>query len=170
MEGLQRLGRCWPNSISCSRSRTNAAAVVQHAVTRVEGTREYYLLPRRSPRPHRINWTPYGWCWYGPNRQIHILIYMPYTHGPPSVVGPRPLHNLPLLLRRACKRMFQVFHLDVAYILQWLHTCFSGVSDVCCKCFSCFRIYITSASSGCCKSKSSVAHVVMGPTCHRACA
>jgi hypothetical protein len=23
------------------------------------------------------------------------------------------------------KRMFQVFHLDVANILQWLHTCFS---------------------------------------------
>jgi hypothetical protein len=36
------------------------------------------------------------------------------------------------------KRMFQVFYLDMAYILQWLHTCFSGVSDVCCKCFSCF--------------------------------
>jgi hypothetical protein len=34
--------------------------------------------------------------------------------------------------------MLQVFHLDVAYVLQWLRTCFSGVSDVCCKCFNCF--------------------------------
>jgi hypothetical protein len=37
------------------------------------------------------------------------------------------------------KRMFQVFHLDVANILQWLHTCFYSVSDICCKCFSCFE-------------------------------
>jgi hypothetical protein len=37
------------------------------------------------------------------------------------------------------KRMFQVFHLDVAYILQWLHMCFSDVSDICYKCFSYFR-------------------------------
>jgi hypothetical protein len=32
----------------------------------------------------------------------------------------------------------QVFHLDIAYVLQWLHTCFSRVSDVCCKCFNYF--------------------------------
>jgi hypothetical protein len=32
------------------------------------------------------------------------------------------------------KHIFQVFYLDVAYILQWLHMCFSSVSDVCCKC------------------------------------
>jgi hypothetical protein len=30
------------------------------------------------------------------------------------------------------------FHLDVAYVLQWLHMCFSRVSDVYCKCFNCF--------------------------------
>jgi hypothetical protein len=29
----------------------------------------------------------------------------------------------------------QGFHLDVAYVLQWLHMCFSRVSDVCCTCF-----------------------------------
>jgi hypothetical protein len=68
------------------------------------------------------------------------------------------------------KCMFQVFHRNVVYILQWLHTCFSGVSDVCCKCFSRFRTYVASASSGCCKNRSSVAHVVMGSTCRRACA
>jgi hypothetical protein len=34
--------------------------------------------------------------------------------------------------------MLQVFHLDVTYVLQWLHTCFSSVLDVCCKCFNCF--------------------------------
>jgi hypothetical protein len=33
--------------------------------------------------------------------------------------------------------MLQVFHLDVAYVLQW-HMCFPGVSDVCCKYFNCF--------------------------------
>ena len=31
--------------------------------------------------------------------------------------------------------MLQVFYLDVAYVLQCLHTCFSGVSYVCRKCF-----------------------------------
>ena len=37
-----------------------------------------------------------------------------------------------------------MFHLDVIYVLQWLHTCFSSifrcfasVSDVCCMCFGC---------------------------------
>jgi hypothetical protein len=50
--------------------------------------------------------------------------------------------------------MLQVFHPDVAYVfthvasdssrcvayvLQWLHTCFPHVSDVCYKCFYCFR-------------------------------
>jgi hypothetical protein len=45
-----------------------------------------------------------------------------------------------MLLSVSCyfKRMFQVFHLDIAYILQWLYTCFSCVSNVCCKCFGCF--------------------------------
>ena len=38
--------------------------------------------------------------------------------------------------------MFQVFHtyvasvdMDVAYVLQWLQTCFPIVLDVCCKLF-----------------------------------
>jgi hypothetical protein len=35
--------------------------------------------------------------------------------------------------------MLQVFLLDVAYVLQWLHACFSRVSNICCKCFNCFR-------------------------------
>ena len=35
-------------------------------------------------------------------------------------------------------RMLQVFYLDVAYVLQWLQTCFPGVLDVCCKCFNYF--------------------------------
>jgi hypothetical protein len=54
--------------------------------------------------------------------------------------------------------MLQVFYLDAAYILQWLHTCFSRVSDVCCKCFNCF---------GRCKSRSGVtlAHICSGPIC-----
>jgi hypothetical protein len=34
--------------------------------------------------------------------------------------------------------MLQVFHANVAYVLQWLHTCFPHVSDICCKCFNCF--------------------------------
>jgi hypothetical protein len=33
------------------------------------------------------------------------------------------------------KRMFYLFRLDVAYILQWIHMCFFYVLDVCCKCF-----------------------------------
>jgi hypothetical protein len=40
----------------------------------------------------------------------------------------------------------QVFHQDVAYI-------FVSVSDVCSKCFSCFRIYVASVSSGYFKSR-----------------
>ena len=59
--------------------------------------------------------------------------------------------------------MLQVFHLDIAYVLQWLHTCFSSVSDVSCKCF---QTYVVSVSSGCCKSRSSVAHVAMEPIGH----
>jgi hypothetical protein len=48
----------------------------------------------------------------------------------------------------------QRFHLHVPYVLQWLHTCFPGVSDICCK-----------YSSRCYKSRTGVAHVVVGPTC-----
>jgi hypothetical protein len=28
---------------------------------------------------------------------------------------------------------------NVTYVLQWLHMCFPRVSDVCCRCFNCFR-------------------------------
>ena len=35
-------------------------------------------------------------------------------------------------------RMLHVFYLNVAYVLQWLHTCFLGVSDIYCKCFNYF--------------------------------
>jgi len=34
--------------------------------------------------------------------------------------------------------MLQVFHLDVAYVLQWLHKCFLVCSHVCCKYFKYF--------------------------------
>jgi hypothetical protein len=34
--------------------------------------------------------------------------------------------------------MLQMLHPDVVYVLQWLHTYFSRVSDICCKCFDCF--------------------------------
>ena len=50
--------------------------------------------------------------------------------------------------------VLQVFHLDVAYI-------FTSVSDVCSKCFSCFHTYFASVSSGCFKSRSSVAASVL---------
>jgi hypothetical protein len=54
-----------------------------------------------------------------------------------------------LHIRACCKIMFsrgfrcfihvlQMFYLDVAYILRWLHTCFQVFLGVC-KCFSCFR-------------------------------
>jgi hypothetical protein len=33
---------------------------------------------------------------------------------------------------------YKCFHLDVAYVLQWVQTCFPRVLDVCCKCFNCF--------------------------------
>ena len=62
-------------------------------------------------------------------------------------------------------RMLQVFYLDVAYILQWLQTCFPGVSDVCCKCFNCFErmlqvfhLYVVKVDLG-------VAHVAVGLIC-----
>jgi hypothetical protein len=53
--------------------------------------------------------------------------------------------------------------MDVTYILQWLYMCFSSVSDVCCKCFSCFGRMLQVFHLD-------VARVVMGPTCHCACA
>jgi hypothetical protein len=57
--------------------------------------------------------------------------------------------------------MLQVFHLNIAYILQWLHTCFPRVFDVCSKCFNCsgYKMF----SSTCCKSRSGIAHVAVDP-------
>jgi hypothetical protein len=77
------------------------------------------------------------------------------------------------------RRMLQAFYLNVAYVASvfiWmLHmlamtfNCF----QVFYKCFRCmlqlfqfFRTYATSVSSGCCKSRSDVAHVGIGPTCY----
>jgi hypothetical protein len=82
------------------------------------------------------------------------------------------------MLQKYIKHMFQVFHLDVAYICNGYTHVFFCVSDICCNrlkkdiccnCFSCFRTYVASVSSGCYKSRSSVAHVSMGPTYCRAC-
>jgi hypothetical protein len=66
--------------------------------------------------------------------------------------------------------MFQVFHLNVAYISQWLHTCFSGVSDVRCKCFSCFRRMVQVFHLDVANLDLSVAHVAIGLSCRHACA
>jgi len=64
------------------------------------------------------------------------------------------------------------FYLDVAYICIG----FSSVFRCFCKCFRCIlqvfqlvRTHVASVSSGCCKSRSGVAHVAMEPTCCRAC-
>jgi hypothetical protein len=35
--------------------------------------------------------------------------------------------------------ILQVFHLDIAFVLQWLQMYFPSVSDVGCKCFNYFR-------------------------------
>jgi hypothetical protein len=82
-----------------------------------------------------------------------------------------------------CKHMFQVFRVFHTYILSVLSEyciCFAmatnmfflcvqtyviSVSDVCYKCFNCFGRMLQSISSRCCKTRSSVAHVVVGPIC-----
>jgi hypothetical protein len=67
-----------------------------------------------------------------------------------------------------CKRMFQVFHTYVAYVssICWLCTCFqASVLGVCCKCFRCFGRMFQVFSSGYCKSRYGVTHVVMWPNC-----
>jgi hypothetical protein len=78
-----------------------------------------------------------------------------------------------------CFQVFQVFHTYVANVswgccicLQWLHMCFQ-VFLVFYKCFrhmlqvfQLFRMYVASVSSGGCRSRSGVAHVAIGPTCH----
>ena len=63
--------------------------------------------------------------------------------------------------------MLEVFYLDVAYVLQWLFKCFSGVFasvlDVCFNCFICLQTYVVNVLSGCFKSRSGVARVAMTP-------
>jgi uncharacterized integral membrane protein len=54
-------------------------------------------------------------------------------------------------------RMLQVFHLDVCICLQRLHPCFKVFSSV----LQVFQTYVANVSSGCCKSRSDGAHVVM---------
>jgi hypothetical protein len=61
-----------------------------------------------------------------------------------------------------CFQVFQVFHTYVA-----------SVSSECCICFAmathvfswCFRHMLQVFSFGCCKTRSGVAHVAIGPTC-----
>jgi hypothetical protein len=59
--------------------------------------------------------------------------------------------------------MLQVVNSDVAYVLQWLHTCFPRVSDLYCKCFQLFWTYVANVSSRYYKIRSGVAHVAVGP-------
>jgi hypothetical protein len=61
--------------------------------------------------------------------------------------------------------MLQMFHLDVAYVLQWLHTYFFSCFWRMLQVFQLFRTYVANVSSRCCKSRSGVSHVTMGPIC-----
>jgi hypothetical protein len=60
-------------------------------------------------------------------------------------------------------RMLQMFYLDVAYVLQWLQTCFPGVSDVCYKYFNCFRYMLQVFHLDVAKVDLSVVHVAVRP-------
>jgi hypothetical protein len=71
-----------------------------------------------------------------------------------------------------CKRMFQVFHTYVEsifiwmlHVLQWLQTCFPGVSNVCCKCFNYFGCMLQVFHLDVAKVDLGVARVVVGPIC-----
>ena len=59
--------------------------------------------------------------------------------------------------------MLQVFYLDVAYVLQWLQTCFPGVSDVCCKRFNCFENMLQVFHLDVAKVDLGVPYVAVGP-------
>ena len=79
-------------------------------------------------------------------------------------------------------RVLQVFHLDVANVLQLLHTCFQVFLMCFWKCFrrilrgfQLFRMYVASVSSKCFKSSffkkklkvdQDAPHVAICPTCH----
>jgi hypothetical protein len=55
------------------------------------------------------------------------------------------------------RRMFQVFHLDVAYVATALPACFKCVFQI----FHMFHSYVVSVSSGCPKLDLNVAYVAM---------
>jgi hypothetical protein len=57
--------------------------------------------------------------------------------------------------------MLQVFHLDVAYVLQWLHTRFHVFQTYVASVLAVFEIYCKCFIYECCKSRSGVAHVAM---------
>jgi hypothetical protein len=66
--------------------------------------------------------------------------------------------------------MLQVFHLNVAYdwngytrVFKFFFLVFASVML---QVSQLFRMYVASVSSGCCKTRSGVTHVVMRPTYH----
>jgi hypothetical protein len=61
--------------------------------------------------------------------------------------------------------MLQVFYLDVAYVLQWLHM-FSWYFRHMLQVFQLFWMCIGSVLSRCCKSRSDVANVIVRPICY----
>jgi hypothetical protein len=62
-------------------------------------------------------------------------------------------------------RLFQGFHLDVAYILQWLHIFFPVFQTYVENVSAVLQMYIASVSSEYCKSRLGVTHVALGPIC-----
>jgi hypothetical protein len=60
--------------------------------------------------------------------------------------------------------MLQVLHLNVSYVLQWLHMFFWYFRRML-QVFQQFRTYVAIVLSRCYKSRPSVAHVVVGPIC-----
>jgi hypothetical protein len=71
------------------------------------------------------------------------------------------------------KRMLQVFYLDVAYVSHIYCRCFIWILHMFCngytRVFLMFQTYVASVSFRCYKSRSSVAHVIMGPSVATAC-
>jgi hypothetical protein len=55
----------------------------------------------------------------------------------------------------------QVFYLDVAYVFQWLQTCFPGVSNICCKRFNYFGCVLRVFHLDVAKVNLGVAHIAM---------
>jgi hypothetical protein len=71
------------------------------------------------------------------------------------------------------KHMLQVFYLDVAYVSHIYCRCFIWILHMFCngytRAFLMFQTYVASVSFRCCKSRSSVAHVIVGPSVAIAC-